>query len=184
VDPREPISPDSLKLLLASQAEFLSFLERRLGSRELAQELLQQAFVRGIERGGAIQDDESAVAWFYRLLRNAVVDHARRSGAADRALRRWADELATAPPVDESLHRTVCTCVSKLASSLKPEYAAALQAVDVEGRAVGEFANQAGITPNNAAVRLHRARAALGEQVRASCGACASDGSCLDCSCV
>jgi RNA polymerase sigma-70 factor (ECF subfamily) len=184
VDHREPISPESLKLLLASQAEFLSFLERRLGSRELAQELLQQAFVRGIERGGAIQDDESAVAWFYRLLRNAVVDHARRSGAADRALRRWADELPAALPVDESLHQTVCTCVSKLASSLKPEYEAALQAVDVEGRAVGDFAKQVGITPNNAAVRLHRARAALGESVRASCGACASDGSCLDCSCV
>ncbi len=184
MDPREPITAESLKRLLASQPEFLAFLERRLGSRELAEELLQQAFVRGIERGGAIQDDESAVAWFYRLLRNAVVDHARRSGATDRALRRWADELKTAAPVDESLHRTVCTCVSKLASSLKPEYAAALQAVDVEGRAVADFAKQAGITPNNAAVRLHRARAALGEQVRASCGACASDVSCLDCSCV
>lgn len=184
MDLREPISPEALKLLLASQAEFLSFLERRLGSRELAEELLQQAFVRGIERGGAIENDESAVAWFYRLLRNAVTDHARRSGAADRALRRWADELATPPAGDESLHRSVCACVSKLASSLKPEYAAALQAVDVEGRAVADFAKQAGISPNNAAVRLHRARAALEERVRASCGTCASDGSCLDCGCV
>lgn len=184
MDHRELISPESLKLLVASHAEFLSFLEGRVGSRELAEELLQQAFVRGIERGGAIHDDESAVAWFYRLLRNAVVDHARRSGAADRALHRLAQELATSQPVDESLHRTVCACVSKLASSLKPEYAAALQAVDVEGTAVGEFAKQVGITANNAAVRLHRARAALGEQVRASCGACASDGACLDCSCV
>jgi RNA polymerase sigma-70 factor (ECF subfamily) len=184
VDRHEPISPEALRLLVASHAEFLSFLERHVGSRELAQELLQQAFVRGIERGGAIHDDERAVAWFYRLLRNAVVDHARRSGTADRALRRWADELEASQHVDESLHRTVCTCVSKLVGTLKPEYATALQAVDVEGKPVGDFAKQAGISANNAAVRLHRARAALGERVRASCGTCASDGSCLDCSCV
>jgi RNA polymerase sigma-70 factor (ECF subfamily) len=179
----EPISPETLKLLIASHAEFLSFLERRLGSRELAEEVLQQAYVRGIERGGAIDDEASAVAWFYRLLRNAVVDHTRRSGAADRALRRWAHDPASLPQVDESLHRRACPCVSKLLATLKPEYAAALKAVELEGKGLGEFARQVGITPNNAAVRLHRARAALGERVRTSCGVCASDGSCIDCSC-
>jgi RNA polymerase sigma-70 factor (ECF subfamily) len=183
VDRHEPISPEALKLLVESHAEFLAFLERRVGSRELAEELLQQAYVRGIERGGAIDDDGSAVAWFYRLLRNALVDHARRNDAASRALHRWADELASSPQVDESLHRTVCACVSKLLVTLRPEYAAALQAIELEGKKLGEFANQVGITPNNAAVRLHRARAALGERLRTSCGTCATHG-CLDCTCV
>jgi RNA polymerase sigma-70 factor (ECF subfamily) len=50
--------------------------------------------------------------------------------------------------VDESLHRTVCACVSKLLATLSPEYAAALQAVELEGKKVGEFAKHAGITPN------------------------------------
>jgi RNA polymerase sigma-70 factor (ECF subfamily) len=183
VDHHEPISPEALRLIVASHAEFLSFLERRVGSRELAEELLQQVYVRGIDRGGALRDDESAVAWFYRVLRNAVVDHARRNGTADRALRRWADELAGSHPMDESLHRTVCTCVAKLVATLKPEYAAALKAVDLEDKTLGDFAKQAGITPNNASVRLHRARAALGERLRTSCGTCATHG-CLDCSCV
>lgn len=182
VDHREPISPDALKLLVASHDRFLSFLERRLCSREVAEDLLQQAFVRGIERGGAIRDGESAVAWFYRLLRNAVVDHARRTGTANGVLRRWAEELGASQPVDESLHRTICACVSRLVDTLKPEYASAIRAVDVEGKPVGELAKQAGISPNSAGVRLHRARAALGERVRASCGPCASDG-CIDCTC-
>ncbi|HEX8795799.1 MAG TPA: sigma-70 family RNA polymerase sigma factor [Polyangiaceae bacterium] len=183
MDDREPISGDALALLVAGHAEFRAFLERRVGSREVAEELLQQAYVRGIERGGAIEDNASAVAWFYRLLRNAVVDHARRTGAADRALRRWADELAGSEHVDESLHRSVCACVSKLLGTLKPEYADALRAVELEGMKLVDFAKQAGITSNNAAVRLHRARAALGERLRTSCGTCATHG-CLDCTCV
>jgi RNA polymerase sigma factor (sigma-70 family) len=183
VDSHEPISPDTLARLVANRAGFLAFLERRVGSRELAEELLQDAFVRGIERGGAIRDGESAVAWFYRLLRNAVVDHARRRAATDRSLQRWADELSDAVHLDESLQQTVCACVSRLVDTLTPDHAAALRAVDVEGKSVRDFAQQAGITPNNAAVRLHRARAALGERLRTSSGTCATHG-CLDCCCV
>ena len=44
------------------------------------------------------------------------------------------------------------------------------------------FAASAGITPNNAGVRLHRARRALRRQTLAFCRACAEHG-CLDCSC-
>jgi RNA polymerase sigma-70 factor (ECF subfamily) len=84
--------------------------------------------------------------------------------------------------MDESLQQTVCACVSQLAETLKPGYAEALRAVDVQGKPVSLFAKEAGIMPNNVAVRLHRARAALGERLRASCGSCATHG-CLDCTC-
>jgi RNA polymerase sigma-70 factor (ECF subfamily) len=47
---------------------------------------------------------------------------------------------------------------------------------------VKAFAEAAGITPNNASVRLFRAREALRQQLQRSCGTCAEHG-CLDCSC-
>jgi RNA polymerase sigma factor (sigma-70 family) len=178
-----PTTPEALARLVARRAEFLSFLERRMGSREAAEELLQEAFVKGIERSGTIRDGESAVAWFYRLLRNAVVDRARRRAAADRSLERLSNELADAVHLDASLQQSVCACVSGLVDTLKPDYASALRAVDIDGRSVGDFAQDAGITSNNAAVRLHRARAALGERLRTFCGACATHG-CVDCCCV
>jgi RNA polymerase sigma-70 factor (ECF subfamily) len=76
----------------------------------------------------------------------------------------------------------VCRCVGHLAETLKPDYAAAIRRVDVDGVAVQAFAAEAGITSNNASVRLHRAREALRAQVRAACGTCADHG-CLDCTC-
>jgi len=72
--------------------------------------------------------------------------------------------------------------VASLAETLKPEYAVALRRVEVDGATLRAFAEEQGITPNNAGVRLHRARLALRRQVAKSCGTCATHG-CLDCQC-
>jgi RNA polymerase sigma-70 factor (ECF subfamily) len=72
--------------------------------------------------------------------------------------------------------------VLRVARSLKPEYADALGAIEVEGAAVRDFATQKGITSANAAVRIFRAREALRRGVVAACGRCAEDG-CVDCTC-
>lgn len=80
------------------------------------------------------------------------------------------------------MHGAICACVSRLATTLKPEYAEVLQDVEVEGLPLKVYAERHGITPGNAAVRVYRARRALKTQVVASCGACATHG-CLDCQC-
>lgn len=174
--------PDVATLLVASHRQFLGFLERRVGDRALAEDLLQDAFVRTLERGGEIREEGSAVAWFYRLLRNAVVDHWRRSGSRGRALEALALELRDAVEPPPELRSELCACVGELAATLKPEYAEAVRRVELDGLPVHAYAAEAGITPNNAAVRIHRARAALRRQVQASCRTCADHG-CLDCSC-
>lgn len=177
------LSSEALATILSNRDRFLGFLKRRLGSEDLARELLQEALVRGVERGGQLRDEETAVAWFYRLLRNAIIDHRRRADVAERALSRWADEMDTVQPaMDADLQGAVCACIAGLLTTLKPEYGDAIRAVDLDGAAVREFADEQGITPNNAAVRLHRARQALERSVRVTCGACAVHG-CVDCTC-
>jgi RNA polymerase sigma factor (sigma-70 family) len=168
--------------LVTSHRQFLSFLEHRLGDRALAEDILQDAFVKSLEKGDAVRDDEAVVAWFYRLLRNAVIDHHRRSAVKNRSLELLAGEMKDAVESPPELRGTICTCVTELAASLKPEYAEAIRRVEVDGLAPQEFASEAGITANNAAVRVFRAREALRKQVKASCGSCAEHG-CLDCTC-
>jgi RNA polymerase sigma-70 factor (ECF subfamily) len=170
-----------VKALVDSHRHFLAFLERRVGSRAVAEELLQSAFVRTLEKGDALRDEERAVAWFYRLLRNALVDHYRKQAAEGRALEREAREATEVGP-DPELKQTVCACVGELLPTLKPEYSELLRQVELEERSVPEAAAAVGITPNNAGVRLHRARQALKRQLERSCGTCATHG-CLDCSC-
>ena len=76
----------------------------------------------------------------------------------------------------------VCKCIAQLTETLKPEYAIALRRVEVEGVSVKDYADEAGISANNAGVRVFRAREALRKQVVRSCGTCATHG-CLDCTC-
>ncbi|MCL4847735.1 MAG: sigma-70 family RNA polymerase sigma factor [Acidobacteria bacterium] len=174
-------SPTVLEALVENHRAFLRFLERRVGSRETAEDLLQDAFGRALDRLDTIRGEESAVAWFYRVLRNAIVDHYRRHDASRRAIDAFARELdEVVPPAD--VQNAICECVSTLARTLKPEYAEALRQIDVHGVPVKDFAARSGISAGNAAVRVHRAREALRKQVVASCGTCAEHG-CLDCRC-
>lgn len=177
-----PLTAEAIEKLVGNHRDFLRFLERRVGSRAEAEDILQEAFVRGVERAGSVRDGESVVAWFYRTLRNAVIDHHRRRGAAGRAMDAFAREVGEAIEPEPELKNAVCGCVKTLSETLKPEYAEALRKVEVEGMSVQGYAAAAGILPNNAGVRLHRAREALRKRVMASCGTCAEHG-CIDCTC-
>src|SRR5688500_16786388 len=84
--------------LLGNHRRFLDFLTARVGKREDAEEILQEAFVRGLQKAGEIRDEESAVAWFYRLLRNSVIDHYRRTAADRKALAAQARETPEVDP--------------------------------------------------------------------------------------
>lgn len=177
----EPPSPGVIQVLVDNHRAFLAFLERRVGSRAVAEDILQEAFVRGLGKLDDLRDEESAVAWFYRLLRNAVIDHHRRQASRSRTAEAFAAELATEPR-EGALEAEVCRCVAQVAATLKPEYADAIQRIDVEGMPVKAYAELVGISANNAAVRAFRAREALRKQVTRSCGTCADHG-CLDCTC-
>jgi DNA-directed RNA polymerase specialized sigma24 family protein len=54
-----------LETLVGNHQRFLAFLERRVGSRETAQDILQDGFGRALERADSLRTEESAVAWFY-----------------------------------------------------------------------------------------------------------------------
>jgi RNA polymerase sigma-70 factor (ECF subfamily) len=170
-----------LAAVAGQRDSFLSFLERRVGHRETAEDVFQEAFARSLDKL-PLGTEESAVAWFYRVLRNAVIDHYRRGGASERALAALARQLEeeSEPTLDE--RDAVCRCVARLSETLKPEYALALRRIDVDGVSVQDYAAEAGITPNNAGVRVFRAREALRKRVVRWCGSCAERG-CIDCTC-
>jgi RNA polymerase sigma factor (sigma-70 family) len=174
-------SYDVVETLVSNHRQFLAFLERRVGSREVAEDILQEAFVRGLD-SKSLGSAESATAWFYRALRNATVDHYRRRGAEARVLEQVAAETEEEVAPDVELLDTVCSCVTSLLSTLKPEYASAIQRVELDEIPVRDYAVEQGMTANAAGVRLFRAREALKRRLIQSCGTCADHG-CLDCRC-
>ena len=146
-------SAETIRVLVDNHREFLRFLERRVGDRAVAEDILQDAFVRSMDKAGTVRESDSAIAWFYRALRNAVVDHHRRAGSASRALASFAAEVDESEQPKEEVADAVCGCVARLAETLKPEYAQAINEIDVGGKSVKDFAAAHGLSSGNAAVR-------------------------------
>ena len=168
------------RLLAENHRRFLDFLRPRVESAAVAEDILQEAYAKSLSKVDQVREDESVVAWFYQLLRNAVIDHHRRAGTEQNARERLA--MAVDPSFEPEFRQNLCTCMSAVLPDLKPEYAEIVKAVELDERPIADVAQAGGMTTNNATVRLHRARAALRRRLVEVCGACSEHG-CLDCTC-
>jgi RNA polymerase sigma factor (sigma-70 family) len=163
--------------LLARLDEFVAFARKRTGDPDLAADAVQESFLKAMAKIDQLEDEERVDAWFYRILRNVIVDlqRARSQRPTDSGA---SDDLA-AVTEDQA---TACACVTALVDDLPPAYARALRTVDLEGVSIEDAAAAEGITPGNLKVRRHRAREELRGLVQATCKMCAAHG-CLDCTC-
>ena len=113
-----PAGSAPLETLLENHRAFLRYLERLVGDRALAEDILQDAFAKVVARPEQAPTAEAIVPWFYRTLRNAAVDKFRRRGAADRAYESFARELETHEAPSTDMETEICACVSRLAATL------------------------------------------------------------------
>jgi RNA polymerase sigma-70 factor (ECF subfamily) len=173
---------DRTDLLVQRKGEFLRFLERRLGSRADAEDLLQESLLKVVAHKAPLRDHKKLVPWFYQILRNLLVDHFRRGAALHRLKDHVAAGTDTTTEMDDELFQATYPCVNDVAATLKPEYGELIRRVELAGEPLHAVARDLGIKPNNASVRLHRARRALRQGLAAMCGACVEH-ACLDCSC-
>ena len=175
VDLRDRISADLLK----RRAQFKAFLVSRLGNEADAEDVLQNGLMKALARADEVRDETKLVAWFYQVLRHAMIDHIRSRKSAVELERRWTEDMAALEPEDQ---REICRCFESLIDGLKPRNAALLRLVELEGQSVSAAAGSIGISANNASVGLHRARAELRGKLEELCGDCAVK-ECLDCDC-
>jgi RNA polymerase sigma factor (sigma-70 family) len=172
-------SSDIAAKLLAHRHVFKSFVASRVGNEADAEDLLQNGLVKALHRAEEVKDGEKAVAWFYRLLRNVIIDHVRSRSAAAKREEAWAVEAAALRD-DEETQRHICACFERMLPALKPMHAELLRRVELQDEPVAQAAAALGITPNNASVTLHRARGELRTKLVDFCGEC----QCLDnCEC-
>lgn len=169
--------------MASARDQFLAFVRRRIADPDLAEDVLQDAYARAVSSAPELRDDEAVTAWFYQILRSAIVDAYRRR---DVRRRRNAslDGLGIDLPVEVSGddHRTLCECFRELLPTLNADYAHLIETVELGGESPDAAARRLGITPNNLKVSRHRARRALRARLEETCHLCASHG-CVDCSC-
>lgn len=164
--------------LCDKRADFEAFVRARVRSEE-ANDILQLAALRAIERADSLDDPARVVAWLYRLHRNLIVDTVRKQSSEHRVI----DPAAEVPDQASPPSSDPCACSVTQATQILSAYSSILSLVDMSGMTLSDAARTLGITVNNATVRLHRARRALKKKMLEHCGV-SNLQDCATCRCV
>jgi RNA polymerase sigma factor (sigma-70 family) len=164
--------------LTDERARFVRLVRGRVATEVDAEDVVQRAMMRAAERASQLTDAERARAWFYRILRRAIVDHHRSMP------RETSDEGGAHEPAAEEAagHAAACRCTLRMLAELRPAYAEVVRRVDFKGEDPAVVASAVGVSMTNLYVRLHRARRALRKRVEGYCGV-SSIAPCLECTC-
>ena len=163
--------------LVALSPEMLSWVLQRTGSPDLAEEVVQEALTKGLEKLSRLENPRHLKAWFRTIVRNTLIDELRYQQRQEPLENLAAPETPELPDEEEG-----CACILEIMKQVRPGYAQLLQAVDIDEKPVQTVAREQGLSPNNASVRLHRARQALRRQLAQTCGTDSLQ-ACLNCSC-
>ena len=172
---------EGLAAIARAQAALVRSLAVRVGSRAAAEDLVQSALLRALERAEDLRDPDKLVPWFRRILETSLADDRRRRGAELRMrfrLGRDVEELGQAP----DLRWLTCRCLEAALTTVRPEYADLLRRIELAGTPLRQVARELGVRPNTVAVRLHRGRRALAGALRQLCRFCRLHWG-FDCSC-
>lgn len=160
------LDPAAIDALVTHYAPRLNGFLRRLGaSPEVAEELVQETFVRLVRHAPRLPDGSRVAAWCFTVARNLWRSHRRWAWLDGTRILELAGlrPLSSFGPDDElAASRTQARLEAALAA-LPESHREVFLLVAVEGLEPREAAEALGISPENARQRLARARRHLEE---------------------
>lgn len=159
-----PVVPDAEAIWREFHEALLGFINRRVGSRDTAEDILQEVMVRIHRHAAGVERAEAVGAWVHQIARHAIADHYRRA-----RIRR---EVAAGIDVDEDVagasetegrdvRAELAACIAPLLRRLPAGYREALTLTEVEGLTQAEAAARAGLSASGMKSRVQRARRQL-----------------------
>jgi len=163
---------DRLAQALLSDGDKLYALAFRVtGDRDLAGDVVQEAFRSALEHAGEFRGDAALSTWLYRIVYNRAVDVLRKRNRErplpDDVEEMSAEELGLARsvlgPLPDNLaeQAEARAAIDDAVRELGPQQRAVFELKEIEGRPTREVAEMLGMTPAHVRVQLHRARLKL-----------------------
>jgi len=153
----------------------LKFRSRLCRRRDVAEDLLEETWLRLVKYAPRLRDDTRLAPWLFTVARNLYVSHCRSRSFEDsrsgELLALWPDRSAS--PFDHVAANQLEQRVEAALAELPPSYREVVQLVSFDGLRPSEAAELCGVTPETMRQRLSRARARLWESVLVG-GICAA----------
>lgn len=153
----------------AFNGRLFGFLARLSRSRELAEDLAEETWLKLVSHARHLRPDTELARWLYTVGRNLYFSYCR-SRALDAgggpSLDFWPHSIARSSPFEETAASETGRRIEAALASLPAMYREVLLLVGVEGQTPTEAAVICGVTPESLRQRLHRARALLSERMQ------------------
>lgn len=169
---------NSFSILVESyQQRIFNFLLRLTLCREDAEELLQDVFVRVYKYLYTYNNSMKFSSWVYRIALNTFKDHCKRKKRQIPTCS-FDNEINAGDNLTNHFEADFCTKedfreIVKIINSLKEEYRIAIILKYIQDFSYKEIGEMLGITPQNAKMRVNRARKEIGKSMkRMDRGAC------------
>jgi RNA polymerase sigma-70 factor (ECF subfamily) len=142
-----------------TQGRLRGFIARHIKDRMLADDIVQEVFLKFYTKVHQLKDGEKLTSWIYQITRNAIADHFRKSS------RTMTPEDIEWESETKSLNECAEQCVKELLSTLPEKYRQALELSEFEDRSQIELAKALNISYSGAKSRVQRARQMLRARV-------------------
>lgn len=137
----------------------LLFIRSRVKDEELAADILQDVFVKILQKLDTLHETEKVRSWLFQIARNAIIDHVRKNKI--RAYEEITHLHFEQGEEDDEAMRHMESCIRPMINSLPPTYRDALLLSEIEGLSQKALAERLGISYSGAKSRVQRGRIML-----------------------
>ncbi|HEX5109772.1 MAG TPA: RNA polymerase sigma factor [Vicinamibacterales bacterium] len=158
------------QVFAAFNPRLFNFLARLSRRRDIAEDLLEETWLRVVAHAPRLHDDTRLAPWLFTIARNLYASYCR-SRLLDyemAALQLWPSQPAEPSPFEAAAAGELQQRVEVALASLSGIYREALLLVALEGLTPAEAATVCGVTPETMRQRLSRARSLLARRLDAS----------------
>ena len=142
-----------------TQQELKSFVYRRVKDKALAEDIVQDAFLKILARLNQLKDDEKIIGWIYQIARNTITDHFRNQSKSIKSYDLDWDSNHS------NLNDCVSYCLKEMLLTLPEKYREAIELTEFKNLSQLELADKLNISYSGAKSRVQRARQMLKEKM-------------------
>ena len=136
------------------------FIIGQVRNETVADDILQEVFVKIIKNIDKLRDKTKLRAWLYQITRNAVIDHYRHH-KTEVSMPEILEDVADEPEVEAQFSEELSPCIRALMERLPDKYKAAIELTEFEGLTQREMGDRFGLSLAGAKSRAQRAKEKL-----------------------
>jgi RNA polymerase sigma-70 factor (ECF subfamily) len=139
--------------------ELYGFVYPRVKDKVVAEDIVQDVFIRAHTKSAQLRDVKKIVGWIYQIARNAITDHYRQQSREIKPVNvDWESN-------NHEYNECVGECLKIMMATLPDKYRKALELIEIDGLSQHDLAERLDISYSGARSRVQRARKMLREKM-------------------